>query len=538
VAVGLALLGIIYALIRRNLAIRDHAAAIVKEERERFRVTLRSIGDGVIVTDSEDRVIFMNEVAHALTDWDEEAIGQGLSQVFRIEHEIQDDGAELRSDGSAVLAPAKHAILVGKHGVRIPIDESTAPVRDDRGAVLGAILVFRDVTDRRQEEEERRRADAAKDEFLAMLGHELRSPLAAVRNAIAAANLDESVRERALEIARRQTSRLTRLVDDLLDVARISRRKIVLRKERISLNEVVQRAVETARPLAQDRGHVLSISYPPEPIEVEADAIRLEQVVDNLFTNAIKYTPPGGRIALGATRHGSEAVVSVSDSGVGISGELLPRIFDLFVQTERTLDRADGGLGIGLTIVKLLVELHGGSVEARSDGPGKGAEFTFRLPALEPVQEAAPALPPAMLRGAAPVLVVEDNVDAADALLLLLAIAGFEAHVAHDGREALEMAKAESYGLVFVDIGLPGIDGYEVAKRLREIPGYAATYLVALTGYGRDEDRERALREGFALHLVKPVEMETLEPLLARLERPAEAGAAAPGGAVKLVAVK
>jgi PAS domain S-box-containing protein len=525
---GLVLLALAYSLVRRNLMIREQSAAIVREERERFLVTLRSIGDAVIVTDAQGRITFLNEVASSLTGWEEDAIGRDLMDVFRIENELT--GAAVENPihrvirDNTIVGLASHTILLSNEGGRVPIDDSVAPVRNDRGEILGAVLVFRDVTRRRQQEEERRQADAAKDEFLAMLGHELRNPLAAVRNAITAAHLDENARGRALEIARRQTSRLSRLVDDLLDVARITRRKISLRKERISLNEVAQRAFEATRASAADRGHAFSIGDPQEPIEVEADPVRLEQVIDNLLTNAIKYTPPGGRIELTTCRENGEAVVRVRDDGVGIKPELLPKVFDSFVQSERSPERADGGLGIGLTIVKRLVELHGGRVAVRSEGPGSGAEFIIRLPALAASEPRSPAAaPPAPTRRhAVRVLIVEDNIDAAEALGLLLEVAGVEARIAHDGREALEVARQQPFPLILVDIGLPGMDGYEVARRLRELPECATTLLVALTGYGRSEDRQKALEAGFAVHLVKPVELELLEPLLARVESAAQ----------------
>jgi PAS domain S-box-containing protein len=523
---GLVLLALAYSLVRRNLMIREQSTAIVHEERERFLVTLRSIGDAVIVTDAHGVITFLNQVAASLTGWNEDAVGRDLLDVFRIEDELT--GAAVENPIHRVIRDhevvdlTSHMILVTRDGTRIPIDESVAPVRNDRGEVLGAVLVFRDVTRRRQQEEERRQADAAKDEFLAMLGHELRNPLAAVRNAIAAADVDERTRSRALEIARRQTSRLSRLVDDLLDVARITRRKISLRKETVSLGDVARRAFEATSASAADRRHEFSIVDSREPVYVEADPVRLEQVIDNLLTNAIKYTPPGGRVELSTCREDGEAVVRVRDDGVGIDPRLAPKIFDSFVQSERSPERAAGGLGIGLTIVKRLVELHGGRVEVCSEGRGTGAEFIIRLPAVEPVEAARPTAPATAVVRREPVrvLIVEDNADAAEALGLLLEVAGVEPRIAHDGREALEVAKRERFPLILVDIGLPGMDGYEVAKRLREMPECQTTRLAALTGYGRSEDRRRAMEAGFSVHLVKPVELELLEPLLAGLEPP------------------
>jgi len=520
---GIVMIWLVSRIVRRNALAHQRIAELIAEERERFRVTLNSIGDAVIVTDHEARVTFLNEIARSLIGVDG-AEGQPLMDVVNVVDELTGDAVDDLFEQALRGDPARSGIdtllLYGKGG-QVPVDHGGAPVRDDRGEVIGAVFVFRDITNRRKSEADLRRADAAKDEFLAMLSHELRSPLSAVRNAISVAGLDEGSRDRALEIARRQTGRLTRIVDDLLDVARITQRKIQLRRERILLTPVLQRAIESARVLVEDRGQVLAISYPPTPIELEADPVRLEQVIDNLFTNAIKYTQPGGRIELVAERDGGDAVIRVRDNGMGMSPELVPRVFDLFAQADRSLERAEGGLGIGLTIVKLIVERHGGSVEARSEGIGKGAEFIVRMPALEPVREAeVQPLLPVDSRRRGRVLVVEDNLDAADALTMLLQIMGFETDVAHDGLEAIERARAERYALIFIDIGLPGMDGYEVARRLKGIETRKSTLIVALTGYGREEDKARALGAGFDVHLVKPVEMETLEQLLSRLEQP------------------
>ncbi len=403
---------------------------------------------------------------------------------------------------------------VRKDGRRIHVSVTVSPIRDADGRIIGASKVARDVT-------ERRRAEEAKDEFLAMLGHELRNPLAAVQSAIAAACLDESRRQRALDIARRQASQLRRLVDDLLDVTRVTRGKIALRKERLHLATVVGRAMEVARTQIEERGHTVSVSLPPE-ITVDADAGRLEQVLVNLLINAAKYTPPGGRIEVIAEALGEEMVLSVRDNGIGISAEILPHVFDLFAQASSGLDRAQGGLGLGLALVRRLVELHGGHVEARSGGCGHGAEFLVRLPlpwGPEPEQRAdahgGAAEPQAAPR--ARVLLVEDNVDVADALAMLLEVLGHSVEVTHDGLAALETMQRTRPDVMLIDIGLPGIDGFEVARRVRAAPGGSSMLLVALTGYGRDEDRERTRAAGFDYHLTKPVEVDALEGLVARL---------------------
>jgi two-component system CheB/CheR fusion protein len=353
-----------------------------------------------------------------------------------------------------------------------------------------------------------------------MLGHQLRNPLAAVRNAITAARLDPGRGDRALEIAHRGTDQLARLVDDLLDVARITQGRIPLHVQRLPLAGVVERAVESTRRLVEDRAQAIAVSLPAADVQVDGDATRLEQVVANLVSNAAKYSDPGGRIVVTATVEAGEAVLRVRDDGIGIAPETLPHVFDLFAQGDRALDRAQGGLGIGLTIVKRLVELHGGRVEAHSRGLAQGAEFVVRLPAvLAPRGEAVapPAATGGLQSGCARVLVVEDNVDAAESLRMLLELLGHRVRVVHDGPHALEVARATPPDVMLVDIGLPGMDGYEVARRAGEDADLRDVVLVALTGYGRGEDRKRALAAGFHHHLVKPVNPDALLGLLANV---------------------
>ncbi len=373
-------------------------------------------------------------------------------------------------------------------------------------------------------------ADRRKDEFLAMLAHELRNPLAPIRNATQVLRLvgpSESKLQQAREMIDRQVQHLTRLVDDLLDVSRITRGKITLHQAPVDLAAVVTRAAEMSRPLLEARSHELTLALPTEPVPVHGDAIRLLQVLANLLTNAAKYTPDGGHLRVAVARADGDAVVRVKDNGVGITAELLPRVFDLFTQGDRSLARSEGGLGIGLTLVKRLVELHGGTVEVHSDGPGKGSEFAVRLPLLkeqvrsmkdekEEDLSSSPASPPSRR-----VLVVDDNLDAAESLAMLLKVEGHETRTAHDGPAALEAAEAFRPEVIFLDIGLPRMDGYEVARRLRAQPGSAGVLLVALTGYGQEEDRRRTEEAGFDAHLVKPADPEAVQELLTRGERPA-----------------
>ncbi len=362
--------------------------------------------------------------------------------------------------------------------------------------------------------------DRRKDEFLAMLAHELRNPLAPITNAVQILKMpqaDAAVIGRARDMMERQVQQLTRLVDDLLDVSRIMRGKIELRKERLDLAAAVTRAVETAQPLIEASGHELTVSLPSEPVPLDADPVRLAQVIANLLNNAAKYTEPGGKIWLTAAREGDEAVVRVKDTGIGIAPALLAHIFDLFVQADHARGRAQGGMGIGLTLVRSLVGLHGGRVEAHSDGPNRGSEFVIRLPALPQAGQsraAEPAAPPDAAPARRRVLVVDDNADAADSLALVLRLEGQEVCVAHDGTKALELAAAFRPEVVFLDLGMPGMDGYEVARRLRGQPGLEQVVLVALTGWGQDEDRRRTREARFDHHLTKPADPEALRRLL------------------------
>ena len=395
------------------------------------------------------------------------------------------------------------------------------------GRAVRMLGVGLDVTARHRMEDElrvhaRRLADAdrRKDEFLAMLGHELRNPLTPLSTALHLLRRDVPDRERFLDMAERQIAQLVRLVDDLLDVARITQGKITLRREPIALADAVTRAVETARPLIESRGHALTISLPPSPLRIEADGARIAQVLGNLLGNAAKFTPPGGSIWLTAERVADELVLRVRDTGAGLPAVLIPQIFDLFVQGDGSPESARGGLGIGLTIVRRLVELHGGRVEARSAGPGQGSEFVLYLPALPVTLVDPPARivptgrrPPSGLR----VLIVEDNTDVAESLATTLGVWGHEVRVVHNGPSALEMAEGWTPGMILSDLGLPGMSGYELARRLRAEPAFGAVVLVALSGFGRDEDRRLAIDAGFDHHFVKPCPLDVLEDLLDRI---------------------
>ncbi|MFL6214182.1 MAG: PAS domain S-box protein [Blastocatellia bacterium] len=392
--------------------------------------------------------------------------------------------------------------------------------------MLGATV---DITDRKLAEESLIEADRRKDEFLAMLAHELRNPLAPIRNAAQLLRrLGPPVPELqwARDVIDRQIGHLGRLVDDLLDVSRITEGKVTLRKETVDLVAVIGSALEASRPLIEERNHQLSVALPEHPLRVEGDPTRLTQVVSNLLNNAAKFTPEGGHIWLSAEAVDNQVVLRVRDTGAGIAADLLPHVFDLFRQADRSLDRSQGGLGVGLTLVRRLLELHGGSVEAFSEGPERGSEFVVRLPSLArqiEVGRAASVIQSDEL-AAAPcrILVVDDNVDSAESIALLLELNGHQVRMAHDGPTALEVAGSFRPEVIVLDIGLPGMDGYEVARRLRNDSAIREALLIALTGYGQDEDRQQSLAAGFDHHLVKPIDTDTLQDLIAS-QRPSTA---------------
>jgi PAS domain S-box-containing protein len=659
--IGIALVCMVAFLSQRNLLIRQRTAEAIDEQRERLRVTLASIGDAVITTDVDGRIAYLNAVAESLTGWTQmEVAGKPLDAVFRVLNEQTRKGVENPAKRAlregTIVGLANHTLLIRKDGTERPIDDSASPIRDRRGRVIGCVLVFRDVTERRQLEKEnadrlagarflasivessgdaivskslegiiqswnaaahllfgytaeqavgkhisliipadraeeedhilrrirageridhfetvRRRsdgrpihvsltispirdeaghvigaskiarditdrklaeeriygllaelkdADRRKDEFLAMLAHELRGPLAPLRNLLEVmkhADGNPVLLQQARSTMERQLGQLVRLVDDLIDVSRITRNKIELRKERVDLTSLLHQSVEACRPLAKSANHQVNVALPPEPITLHADPVRLAQVFSNLLNNACKYTEPGGKIWLSAERQGEEAVVKVKDTGLGIPPDKLGSVFEMFTQIDRTLDRSQGGLGIGLTLVKRLVEMHGGTVTASSEGPGKGSEFVVRLPILaERLQAETPGTAPATTVPPLRILVVDDNTDTAASLAILLNLAGHETRTAHDGLEAVATAEKFRPDVVLLDIGLPRLNGLDACRRIREQPWGKNTFLVALTGWGQEEDRRRSKDAGFDAHVVKPVDYSVLTSLLAQ----------------------
>lgn len=394
------------------------------------------------------------------------------------------------------------------------------PVIGVDGTVESVAGSTRDVTERKRAEAELKQQDRRKDEFLATLAHELRNPLAPIRNAIEVLRLsgkNPAATEHAVGVLDRQTRQLTRLVDDLLDVSRVSSGKLELRRSRVELAAIVPAAVEASRPLVEGRGHSLAVELPTEPVWLDADAARLSQVFSNLLNNAAKYTEPGGRIRLTATLSPGFIKVAITDNGVGLDAELLPKVFDAFVQADRSLSKSGGGLGLGLTLVRKLVEMHGGTVSAHSDGPGHGSRFAVTLPTVDPIP--SPTAPVSAAKKPSTngrrVLVVEDNRDGAESLRVLLELVGHEVRIAHTGPDGVTAAKTFCPEVVLCDLGLPGMSGYDVARTIRSDPTIASAVLVCVSGYGQERDRRQAIEAGFDQALVKPVDPEMLVRIVA-----------------------
>jgi CheY-like chemotaxis protein len=405
--------------------------------------------------------------------------------------------------------------------------EATPRFGDD-GEFQGHVGATVDITERRQAEEALRVANRQKDEFLAMLAHELRNPLAPIRNAsevLALRYAGDPEAAAPIGMLLRQSLHLARLLDDLLDVTRIARGRVDLKRETIEIGVVVEQAVEAVAPLAKSKAQLLRLERDPSPFYVNGDRTRLVQSVTNVLQNSVKFTPEGGEIVVGVRDAGPDVAITVSDNGVGIAADLVPRVFELFVQSERTPDRSQGGLGIGLSVVKRLIEMHGGAVRIASDGEGRGTTVTLSLPRSE--APAAVSVPAPATGAARSVLVVDDSADAADSLAMLLELEGHEVTTAYTAAAALETAERVQPDVAFIDIGLPTMNGYEVAKRLRANERCRAIKLVALTGYGQPEDRDEARRAGFDHHLVKPADWQSVEAILA--EAGVRAAQLAPG---------
>jgi PAS domain S-box-containing protein len=496
----------------------------------RFLSSIVESSDDAIISKSLDGVIqSWNAAAERLFGYSAgEAIGRHISLVIPADRTTEEDLiiSALR-DGQRI----EHfeTERVRRDGQRIVVSLTISPIMDADGRVVGASKIVRDFTERKRLEDNLRRlaadlseADRHKDEFLATLAHELRSPLAPLLNMLEVMKRSEGdtgTLRRARATIERQLGQLVRLVDDLLDLNRITHNRLELRRSDVELASVVHHAVEVSRPIADAAGHEIRVSLPAEPIHLHADAARLAQVFGNLLNNSCKYTRPGGTISIAAERRGEAAIVSVRDNGIGIPQNKLESIFEMFTQVDPSLERSQGGLGIGLTLVKRLVQLHGGSIEAKSAGNGRGSEFVVTLPAGVPSMVGATAAP-AIARDLIPprrILVVDDNRDSAESLAMLLSITGNETHVAHDGIDAYEAVVSYRPDVVLLDIGLPRLSGHDVCRRIREQPWGADIVLIALTGWGQEEDHRRSREAGFDGHLVKPVEYAELVALLSSL---------------------
>jgi two-component system, chemotaxis family, CheB/CheR fusion protein len=497
------------------------------EAQSLLAAIVASSEDAIISKTLEGVITSWNRGAELLFGWTAaEAIGQSIHLIVPPEFREQErtilDRLRLGDRIQEMQVERKR-----KDGSRVDVSITISPVRDRHGDIIGASKTARDITARKRWEEQLLRseealqeADRRKDEFLATLAHELRNPLAPISSGlhILRSAADRGQRMTALEIMERQVNQMVRLVDDLLDVARITTGKVEIRHEPIDIATAINDAIETSQPLVGERHERLTILPPPQPVFVSGDRTRLAQVFANLLNNSAKYSEPGQPISIAFGRDGDQVVIRITDAGSGIHPDMIPRVFDMFRQADRTGGRSRGGLGIGLSLVKRIVELHGGTVSARSEGLGLGSEFTVRLPAIE-VRQAALA-PAPMVSGAATrrrILVVDDNADAAESLAALLSIGGHETRMAHDGPEALQQAERFHPDVVFLDIGMPTLDGHETAKLIRRQPWGKQMVLVALTGWGQSEDRRRSKDAGFNHHLVKPADPAVVEKLLSSI---------------------
>ncbi len=512
-----------FGKITRDLTERRRHEESLRQSEERFRLMVDAVKDyAIFMLDGDGRVVSWNPGAERIKGYGAaEIVGQHLSVFYPEE-------ARRRRWPEQQLAAAREQGRAEEESLRVRKDGSTfwahvvmTPVRDATGALRGYAMVVRDLTDRKRIEA-LEKAERQSNEFLAMLAHELRNPLAPISNALsllARKPTSDPAELWVREVLQRQTGQMTRLVDDLLDVSRITRAAVVLDKKPVDVRSIVRNAADASRQWFDERAHAFETALPEERLVVEADEVRLNQVVQNLLHNAAKYTPRGGRVGLSVTRDAGQAVVRVRDSGIGMSPELLTSAFDLFRQGSQGLERSQGGLGVGLTLVQRLVTLHGGTVQALSEGPGQGSEFVVRLPLREEpaIVREAPAPRPGRTEACGParrILLVDDNQDAAQALRLLLEADGHEVRVAADGASGLELARTYRPEVVLLDIGLPKMDGYELARRIRADAALQGTVLVAVTGYGQMHDRARASASGFHHHLVKPVEYRDLQEVL------------------------
>lgn len=494
-----------------------------EEVRDRDSLLLANVHDAVVVTDLEGIITYWNEGATRLFGWSkEEMLGRAYAE--RLPEPVRSSVAKeipLPEEGAEWTGEYQY---VRKDGVRVWIDSRVTRVTDSRGEMIGILGLSHDITERKLAEEALKDADRRKDDFIALLAHELRNPLAPIRNGLQVMRLaggDAEVVAQARTMMDRQLSHMVRLIDDLLDVSRISRNKMELRRSRVLLTDVVSNAVEIARPVIEAAGHVLSISLPQQPIFLDADLTRLAQVFGNLLTNSAKYTDHRGHIWLNARLVDDNVMVSVRDTGIGIPIESLTSIFDMFSQVDRSIERATGGLGIGLALVKGLVEMHSGSVTAASDGVGKGSEFTVTLPIIKSLSVTSEFPSHADGAGSAGLkrrmFVVDDNVDSANSMAMMLKLLGDEVYTFHDGHQAVEAAERYRPDVILMDVGMPRLNGLDATRMIRSHDWGREIAIIALTGWGQASDRIQSKEAGCDGHLVKPVSLSDLEQVLGQL---------------------
>lgn len=515
----------------RHLAALDAKDQRIRLGEQRFSLLVNSSGEGIFGIDVDTSCTFLNTAGAAMLGYQpDELVGKPVHTVILARKTTDDVIARAIREGVAVRV--QEEIFHRKDGSAFPVAFSVSPMLVN-GRTEGAVVTFTDITERKRTEDELRRvaaelsaSDRRKTEFLATLAHELRNPLAPLRNGLQVMRLahnDEVAVAKARDVMERQLTLMVHLVNDLLDVARISNGTVDLKKKAVIFSEVVNSAVETCMPLIETAKHQFNSCLPEESIVLTVDPMRIAQVIGNLLNNAAKYTPPGGRIELKAWCVEGELHIAVVDTGIGIPVESQETVFDMFAQLKPAADRAQGGLGVGLTLARRLVELHGGTLRGESPGPGQGSTFVIRLPMVENDGLLLPVVVPDIPERAPTtmrVLIVDDNADAAETFSTMLEVLGHTTQVANSGSEALACVAEFHPDVIFLDIGMPGMDGYEVARQLKKTAALEATFLIALTGWGTEKDRARSRQAGFDHHLTKPVALASVNALFAELAWP------------------
>jgi len=516
------------AHVRALLRVR-RAEGALRESEERFRQMAENIDDVFWMLDpATDQLLYVSPAYHHL--WGDSAILPQPGPAHWAGSVHQEDEATVEAAYRALASGTPYEIeyrIVRPNGTTRWVAERAFPVRDSRDSIYRLAGIVNDISERKANEMVLRDADRRKDEFLAMLAHELRNPLAPIRNAIELLDPSRAPTTQNFETMRevigRQVRHLSRLVDDLLDVARITQGKITLRQENVSLVAAIEAAIETVAPALTKKAHTLRTEMPDDSVYIVGDGVRIAQVLGNILSNAVKYTPQEGEILVDVHESDEDVQITVRDNGVGMSAETIPHIFDLFVQSQNSLERSEGGLGIGLPLARTLVELHGGQIQVFSAGAGQGSEFVVRLPLTRRVQSGQPAVPDEPVAalpvepGTGPalrLLLVDDSVDAATLLSMVLEADGYDVRIAHESTQALEIAARFKPEVVLLDLGLPGMDGFQLAQEMRKLDSTASALLVAVTGYGQAGDRQRSHDAGFDYHLVKPVAVDEIHRVI------------------------